>query len=578
MTRIGSTRWTSRIVLYLFVVLTLTSVGMVCQYPGAATLAASRVDAQNPNVVTWYVSPTGDDLNSCLSAVSPCETIVGALNKASSGDRILVTAGVYSTPGTCCDVIANNTGVDYFLSGGWDATFSVQNGMSVVDGLGVLRPLHHYNAGTIDHFVFRDGIDTAIWNEGNHLSLRDCVVSNNSHGAGIVNDGVLTLKSSTVSDNIGIEASLGSGSAGGINNQGILTLNNSTVSRNVGEFGGGIWNSTDGVIFLNNSTISGNTAIKGGGVFLDSGILSLQNSVVADNAAAEAGPDCHGAMVSDGHNIVGNTAGCTFLPGAGDLTNLDPKLQPLSDNGGPTHTHALSPDSPAVDAGGGCVDGQGSPLLFDQRGFPRLGPCDIGAYELQPPIGHVGDVLVRGPSQVSLGTASTFTGTVVLANAMQPITFIWTATGQPPQTHTVSSLRDSASFTWNVSGSKTVTATVTNAVSGATAMHQVFVGIPPTSVILSGTTDGHIGISFPFTATVTPDAATLPITFIWQATGQQSVLHLVDGLTDTVPFTWNNSGNKTIVVTVSNEAGSVSGSANVLMRNTTVSLPDVQQD
>jgi hypothetical protein len=53
----------------------------------------------------------------------------------------------------------------------------------------------------------------------------------------------------------------------------------------------------------------------------------------------------------------------------------------LADNGGPTLTHALPPDSPAVDAG---VCGT---LLTDQRGESRPGQgstrCDAGAFEAQ---------------------------------------------------------------------------------------------------------------------------------------------------------------------------------------------------
>ena len=62
---------------------------------------------------------------------------------------------------------------------------------------------------------------------------------------------------------------------------------------------------------------------------------------------------------------------------------VDPHLGPLQNNGGPTQTQALLPGSPAINAGNpaGCRDALGALLLADQRGFPRLGRCDIGAYE-----------------------------------------------------------------------------------------------------------------------------------------------------------------------------------------------------
>lgn len=73
-----------------------------------------------------------------------------------------------------------------------------------------------------------------------------------------------------------------------------------------------------------------------------------------------------------------------------NLYNLDPKLGPLADLGGPTPTHALRFDSPALDAG------HSGGLTTDQRGLPRpiddpnlANPeggdgSDIGAYEADP--------------------------------------------------------------------------------------------------------------------------------------------------------------------------------------------------
>src|SRR5207247_2178651 len=101
--------------------------------------------------------------------------------------------------------------------------------------------------------------------------------------------------------------------------------------------------------------------------------------------------NCAGSgFVSLGHNI--SSDGSCELTAAGDLTDTDPKLGPLENNGGLTATQALLPASPAIDAGddSGCPD-------TDQRGAPRpvdgngdgIAACDIGAFELQPPC--VGD-------------------------------------------------------------------------------------------------------------------------------------------------------------------------------------------
>ena len=63
--------------------------------------------------------------------------------------------------------------------------------------------------------------------------------------------------------------------------------------------------------------------------------------------------------------------------GPGDLFAADPRLGPLADNGGPTRTRALLPDSPAVDAG------TDAGLKTDQRGVARSTPPDIGAFEVR---------------------------------------------------------------------------------------------------------------------------------------------------------------------------------------------------
>jgi len=86
-------------------------------------------------------------------------------------------------------------------------------------------------------------------------------------------------------------------------------------------------------------------------------------------------------MTSLGHNIdSGNTCGFTAT---GDLTNTNPLLGPLQDNGGPTPTYAIPADSLAVNAGDNAV----CPPT-DQRGIarPQAGRCDIGAYEYVFPV------------------------------------------------------------------------------------------------------------------------------------------------------------------------------------------------
>jgi len=75
---------------------------------------------------------------------------------------------------------------------------------------------------------------------------------------------------------------------------------------------------------------------------------------------------------SKGYNLSSDTA-CDF-DATGDMNNIDPKLGPLQNNGGPTQTEALLAGSPAIDAGNpsGCTDGKGH--LLDQRQINLLLP------------------------------------------------------------------------------------------------------------------------------------------------------------------------------------------------------------
>ncbi len=187
------------------------------------------------------------------------------------------------------------------------------------------------------------------------------------------------------------------GNGGGIFNSGTMMLVNSTLSGNVTDYhGGAIINS--GMLHLHNVTISGNVAGAaglsglGGGIYvLGGGTAMAVNSILSGNDSLNGvvgHRDCVGALVSDGFNLIENTTHCTISGSAtGDIYGVDADLAPLSNNGGGTLTHRLRPASPAIDAGNpaGCGDETGAPISTDQRGFVRIGTCDMGAFEAFSP-------------------------------------------------------------------------------------------------------------------------------------------------------------------------------------------------
>ena len=264
-----------------------------------------------------------------------------------------------------------------------------------------------------------------IYNNGT-LWLKESEVRDNTtsdDGAGIYNTGLMTMMGSSVRSNT---ASGSSANGGGIFNahQGgefdvwiqRSTISNNTVieTNSLNGDGGGIYNAQDSTIGFIQSTISANTALDQGGGIYNNGEVSFQYTTIKDNLAGDndnkggglynAGrsvvkatftatimdnmDNCqitgNSSIISRGHNI-DSASSCTFDTSLNDQLNTPPMLDIFQDNGGPTNTHALLENSPAIDPPGNIVCSH-----TDQRGAWRpthplatafLGTCDIGAYE-----------------------------------------------------------------------------------------------------------------------------------------------------------------------------------------------------
>ena len=114
----------------------------------------------------------------------------------------------------------------------------------------------------------------------------------------------------------------------------------------------------------------------------------VRNTIIASNLKSEDGlnPDVAGRFISDGYNLIGDRTGSSGFTATGDIVGtstdpIDPRLGSLDANGGPTQTHALLEDSPAIDAGDPTV--LDTDPTTDQRGLPRVSGArvDIGAFE-----------------------------------------------------------------------------------------------------------------------------------------------------------------------------------------------------
>lgn len=196
-----------------------------------------------------------------------------------------------------------------------------------------------------------------------------------------IGGGAVTVMGGSIRDST-IDSNYSAGRAGGVATFNPLFLSNSTISSNVAAdgVGGGLFMRRPSTLRAVNSTLTANRASAGGGAWIEAEGTELLSAIIFGNTAdTGAYADLQGRTslgVNGGHNLVGSADPAIAMPP--DTRNDDPLLEPLRQNGGPTRTHALAPESPAIDAGSN-EDG----LAFDQRGYARVygAEADIGAFE-----------------------------------------------------------------------------------------------------------------------------------------------------------------------------------------------------
>ncbi|HPS30101.1 MAG TPA: choice-of-anchor Q domain-containing protein, partial [bacterium] len=218
------------------------------------------------------------------------------------------------------------------------------------------------------------------------VTVTESTISGNSAGYG---GGIYTTNATMIFDRSVISGNTASSYGGGIYNynNSSISMKNTTISNNFAyaEDGGGILNSGGCYIKIDNGTIAGNFSMdQGGGIYNSSSArVEMRNTIIADNMANSTPNDCFGVLDSYGYNLIENLSFCAIgTDNSHNVLGRDPKLEPLSTNGGSTATHAIIYDSPALDAGV-CTDMAGNTVATDQRNIarPHGTTCDIGAYE-----------------------------------------------------------------------------------------------------------------------------------------------------------------------------------------------------
>ena len=296
------------------------------------------------------------------------------------------------------------------------------------------------------------GSGGGLQNAAGSATLNSVTFGNNSasDGGGLANAATLSMTGGMVTGN-----TAGSSGGGLWDRSGTSTLTNTTVSGNTALGNGGGLYSLTSTLNLSGCTLSGNKATgpgaRGGGLFTRAvenyplNVTTMTNCTLTGNSC----PDYGGALYQSQYSsatltnvtVVGNSAGFSAggiwvtegttmtlinsivavntggdisasageLLGSNNVVGVDPELAPLFDYGGPTMTMPPLPGSPALGAG----NANGAPAT-DQRGLPRSGPIDIGAFQTEPGliVNTPSDGVTSDPGTLNLRDA------INLANAL----------------------------------------------------------------------------------------------------------------------------------------------------------------
>jgi len=360
---------------------------------------------------------TGDGITDFAS--NDATAVQSAVDAASSGDMVKVAGnctGVQAIAGVTQTVYISK---NLTLSGGYTYTNWLLADPDIYTTIldaasgGRVAYVTNSNVVTMTDLILTGGSVSnghggGIYLDASTLTLaRTQVLANTgaSHGGGIANlGGTLTVSESTFEGN---EADGGRG--GGIyNDSGVADIDSSTFYSNTANNGGALYNRVNSFVTVLNSTLSHNQATGGlgggihhggssstldifhstlvsntaataaGGIYRQSGTIRLYSSIVAHNNSN----DCQGGVTDRKYNL--DSDGSCGLNNTGSLSNSDPLLFPIADNGGETKTHALKSDSPAIDTIPNGTNGCGTTYTSDQRGIisrPQNSNCDMGAYE-----------------------------------------------------------------------------------------------------------------------------------------------------------------------------------------------------
>ncbi len=219
----------------------------------------------------WYVSPTGNDQNTCTTGTDPCLHINTVIQKAVSDDVIYVAAGTY------LENLAVKNKPLTFVGDGIDKT--------IIDGGG------HASVVSIDN--------TKIAFDSHHpfmMQLKNMTIRN---GSAVKGGGINIIQSSLILDHVRITGNTATGISAcgaGLYFSGSVVTSPMQIDDSKFEDNSGNGLCLEGAavairrsVIQHNSMPGTGTERRGGGIYLNLGYLWMENSVIENNSAYDGG-------------------------------------------------------------------------------------------------------------------------------------------------------------------------------------------------------------------------------------------------------------------------------------------------
>lgn len=261
--------------------------------------------------VCVYISSSGNDANDGFTPSTPKATLEAGLSAAK--DYSLTNICVHgnfamSSPWYVEDIS------DATISGGWNANFTIQDGVSILNGnhtCAYIVKMDYCNRNILTNFVLTgaqssSGTGGGLCLSSSYNNAIYCIITNNSADYG----GGVYIGSGQSNNIAGLIAGNSAASSGG----GILIQNGSVnnfvtarvIQNSAQNKGGGIAIICNAAI-VNGFIISNTSGFDGGGVYINGNDCSLSNSVIQYN---------HCGSSYNGGGVYSTGAGNTIQSGA----------------------------------------------------------------------------------------------------------------------------------------------------------------------------------------------------------------------------------------------------------------------